>query len=270
MPGLGITPDDIYLELVRHILTNGSPRTNRTGVDTLSVFGYQMRFDLTAGFPLLTTKRIHFAKIYHELMWFLRGDTNVNTLKAPEIWSPWADEDGECGPIYGAQWRNWDGDPFWDQIAKLIDGLKNNPDSRRHIVTAWNPSKLDDMALPPCHCFFQCNVSDGNLDLHLYQRSADVPIGVPYNIASYALLTHMLAWECGLKPRHFIHSLGDAHIYVNQIDGIHQQLSRKPRISPLLSKPEFTFAELIQRDDPKDVGLLDYNPHPFIKMPVAV
>ena len=261
-----------YLDILRNVMQYGTRKDDRTCTGTLSVFGYQMRFDLSEGFPLLTTKKLHLKSIIHELLWFLRGDTNVRYLQenGVSIWDEWADEDGELGPVYGKQWRSWaapDGNSI-DQIAKLIDGIKRNPDSRRHIVTAWNPSDVDRMALPPCHCLFQFYVADGRLSCQLYQRSADVFLGVPFNIASYALLTMMVAQVCGLKPGDFVWTGGDCHLYLNHLDQANKQLSRAPRGLPKMRiNPEvkdiFGFKH-------EDFTLEGYNPHPHIKAEVAV
>jgi thymidylate synthase len=222
-----------YLELLKHVKENGTVKSDRTGTGTTSCFGYQMRFNLAEGFPLLTTKKLHLRSIIHELLWFLKGDTNIKYLKdnGVKIWDAWADENGDLGPVYGYQWRSWpnpDGSQT-DQIEKLIDSLKNNPDSRRHIVSAWNPSFIDDMALPPCHCLFQFYVADGKLSCQLYQRSADVFLGVPFNIASYAILTMMIAQVCGYEVGDFVHTFGDVHIYSNHMEQADTQLSRDPR-----------------------------------------
>lgn len=261
-----------YLNLLDHVKWTGIRKEDRTGTGTLSTFGYQMRFNLSHGFPLLTTKKLHLKSIIHELLWFLRGDTNVRYLQenGVSIWDEWADEDGELGPVYGRQWRSWaapDGSSI-DQIANLIDGIKRNPDSRRHVVTAWNPADVDHMALPPCHCFFQFYVADGRLSCQLYQRSADVFIGIPFNIASYALLTMMVAQVCGLKPGDFVWTGGDCHLYLNHLDQANKQLSRAPRGLPKMRiNPEvkdifgFRF---------EDFTLEGYNPHPHIKAEVAV
>ncbi|PIE84130.1 MAG: thymidylate synthase [Bacteroidia bacterium] len=261
-----------YLELARHIVQRGARRSNRTGVDTIGVFGYQMRFDLGAGFPLLTTKKLHWKSIAHELLWFLRGDTNVGYLQEQgvRIWNEWADERGELGPIYGAQWRSWsrgDGEHI-DQIARLVEELRRNPDSRRHIVSAWNVGDLERMALPPCHILFQFYVADGRLSCQLYQRSADVFLGVPFNIASYALLTHIVAHCTGLVPGDFVHTLGDAHIYVNHLDGIALQLEREPRALPRLEihGPAKGIDDYLFSDFTID----GYTPHPHIPGRVAV
>jgi len=261
-----------YLDLMQHVLTQGSHKGDRTGTGTLSVFGYQMRFDLRHGFPLLTTKKVHLRSIVHELLWFLRGDSNVRYLheNGVSIWNEWADENGELGPVYGVQWRSWptaDGRHI-DQISELLRDIRANPDSRRLIVSAWNVGELERMALPPCHAFFQFYVADGRLSCQLYQRSADIFLGVPFNIASYALLTLMIAQVTGLKPGEFIHTLGDAHLYSNHLEQAHLQLTRVPRPLPSLRlNPEvkslFDFRY-------EDFELLNYDPHPAIKAPVAV
>ncbi len=261
-----------YLNLMQHILDNGTEKGDRTGTGTKSVFGYQMRFDLSEGFPCVTTKKLHLRSIIHELLWFLQGDQNIKYLKdnGVSIWDEWADEDGNLGPVYGVQWRNWetpDGRKI-DQIKKLIDGIKNNPDSRRHIVSAWNVADVDNMALPPCHTIFQFYVADGKLSCQLYQRSADVFLGVPFNIASYALFTMMVAQVCDLQPGDFVHTFGDAHLYSNHIEQTHLQLSREPRSLPTLRiNPEvkdiFSFKF-------EDFELINYDPHPHIKGAVAV
>ena len=261
-----------YLALLNHILTSGPDKGDRTGTGTRSVFGYQMRFDLADGFPLLTTKKLHLRSIIHELLWFLRGDTNVHYLQenGVRIWNEWADENGELGPVYGAQWRSWpDGHGGTiDQIRQAIDDIRHNPDSRRIIVSAWNVAQIPDMALPPCHAFFQFYVADGRLSLQLYQRSADSFLGVPFNIASYALLLMMVAQVTGLKPGEFIHTLGDAHLYHNHLDQARLQLTREPRPLPrMVLNPEvkdiFDFKY-------EDFTLTDYDPHPHIKAEVAV
>tara|TARA_B100000795_G_scaffold63518_1_gene42816 strand:- start:1044 stop:1838 length:795 start_codon:yes stop_codon:yes gene_type:complete len=261
-----------YLELLKHVKENGTVKADRTGTGTTSCFGYQMRFNLAEGFPLLTTKKLHLRSIIHELLWFLKGDTNIKYLKdnGVKIWDAWADENGDLGPVYGYQWRSWpnpDGSQT-DQIEKLIDSLKNNPDSRRHIVSAWNPSFIDDMALPPCHCLFQFYVADGKLSCQLYQRSADVFLGVPFNIASYAILTMMIAQVCGYEVGDFVHTFGDVHIYSNHMEQADVQLSRDLRPLPQMKlNPEvknlmdFTF---------EDFTLENYDPHPHIKAAVAV
>jgi thymidylate synthase len=265
--------DATYLALLADILENGERREDRTGVGTLGVFGRQMRFDLSAGFPLLTTKKLHLKSIVAELIWFLRGDTNVRWLqeRGVSIWDEWADEAGELGPVYGRQWRSWaapDGRVI-DQIAGLIEGLKTNPYSRRHIVSAWNPADVDDMALPPCHCLFQFHVSpSGSLNCQLYQRSADVFLGVPFNIASYALLTAMVAQVVGLKPGVFVHTLGDAHLYLNHLEQARTQLARSPFPAPrLVLNPD---VRTIDGFDVGDVAFEAYQAHPAIKAPIAV
>jgi len=264
-------PERQYLALLEDILQTGAKRGDRTGVGTLGVFGRQMRFDLARGFPLLTTKALHRRSIVLELLWFLRGDTNVRWLqeRGVRIWDEWADEAGELGPVYGRQWRSWaapDGRVI-DQIANVIETLKTNPYSRRHIVSAWNPAEVDDMALPPCHCLFQFFVADGRLSCQLYQRSADVFLGVPFNIASYALLTLMMAQVTGLQPGEFVHTLGDAHLYLNHVDQAKLQLSREPRPLP-------TVRLAAKRDlfdfDYEDVAIEGYRPHPKIEAPIAV
>ncbi len=264
-------PEHQYLTLLADILANGVERGDRTGVGTLGVFGRQMRFDLSQGFPLLTTKKLHMKSVTLELLWFLAGETNVRWLqeRGCSIWDEWADADGELGPVYGKQWRSWaapDGRSI-DQIARLIEGLKTNPNSRRHIVSAWNPADVDDMALPPCHCLFQFFVAEGKLSCQLYQRSADVFLGVPFNIASYALLTHMVAATVGLGVGEFVHTLGDAHLYLNHLDQAKLQLTRAPYPFPKL--------RLTPRGDVfayryEDVALEGYQAHPHIKAEVAV
>jgi thymidylate synthase len=261
-----------YLDLLQLILDTGVPQQDRTGVGTRSVFGHQMRFDLAEGFPLLTTKKLHLRSIIVELLWFLRGDTNVRWLQERKvsIWDEWADESGDLGPVYGKQWRHWetaDGREI-DQIAALIDLIKRDPASRRQIVTAWNPGELGRMALAPCHCLFQTQVAAGRLNLQLYQRSADVFLGVPFNIASYALLTHMLAQQCGLEPGVFVWTGGDCHLYSNHLEQAREQLTRDPRPLPRLNirrKPE-----AIDQYDYEDFEIVDYDPHPHIKAEVAV
>jgi thymidylate synthase len=264
-------PERQYLGLLADILQNGVERGDRTGVGTKGVFGRQMRFDLAQGFPLLTTKRLHVKSIILELLWFLRGDTNVRWLqdRGVTIWDEWADERGELGPVYGKQWRSWaapDG-RIIDQMAKVVEQIRTNPASRRHVVTAWNPADVDDVALPPCHCLFQFFVAEGRLSCQLYQRSADVFLGVPFNIASYALLTHMVAQVCGLAPGAFVHSFGDAHLYLNHVEQAKTQLTRTPRPFPTLTlAPKtdlFAFAY-------EDFALTGYDPHPAIKAPIAV
>lgn len=261
-----------YLDLMQHVLDNGTKKEDRTGTGTLSVFGHQMRFDLREGFPVVTTKKCHLRSIIHELLWFLQGDTNIGYLKENKvrIWDEWADEEGNLGPVYGYQWRSWptpDGGSV-DQITKLIHSIKNNPDSRRHIVSAWNVANVDDMALPPCHTMFQFYVANGELSCQLYQRSADIFLGVPFNIASYALLTMMVAQVCDLKPKEFIHTFGDAHLYSNHMDQAREQLSREPRQLPTMKiNPEIKDIFGFTYDD---FELLNYDPHPHIKAEVAV
>lgn len=261
-----------YLDLLRDVLDNGTDRPDRTGTGTRSVFGYQMRFDLGVGFPLLTTKKMHLKSIIYELLWFLRGETNVRWLqeRGVRIWNEWADDNGDLGPVYGSQWRSWpDGKGGTiDQIENVIASIKTRPDSRRHIVTAWNPAEIDDMALPPCHCLFQFYVVDGKLSCQLYQRSADIFLGVPFNLASYALLTHMVAQVTGLGVGDFVHTLGDAHIYHNHFDQAREQLERDPRPLPRLTiNPDktdiFEFAF-------EDFMITGYDPHPRIKAEIAV
>jgi len=261
-----------YLDLLRRIRTEGTPKGDRTGTGTLSVFGHQMRFDLADGFPLLTTKKLHTRSIFHELLWFLKGDTNIAYLKANNvsIWDEWADENGELGPVYGKQWRSWPGrdGAAIDQIAQVVDQIKRNPDSRRLIVSAWNVAEIGDMALPPCHCLFQFHVAAGRLSCQLYQRSGDVFLGVPFNIASYALLTHMVAQVTGLQPGEFIHTLGDAHLYLNHLDQTDLQLTRTPRPLPRLRlnpAVDDLFGFTIE-----DIEIDGYDPHPHIKAAVAV
>ena len=261
-----------YLDLLRHILENGHRKDDRTGTGTISTFGYQMRFDLSKGFPLLTTKKVHLKSIIHELLWFLAGDTNVKYLQdnGVRIWNEWADPDGDLGHIYGYQWRSWpayDGG-FIDQISEAVKAIKENPDSRRIIVSAWNVADLDRMNLPPCHAFFQFYVSEGKLSLQLYQRSADCFLGVPFNIASYALLCMMMAQVCGFEPGDFIHTLGDAHIYTNHLDQVHEQLSREPRQLPrMVINPDVKNIFDFKYDD---FHLEGYDPHPAIKGVVSV
>ena len=261
-----------YLDLMRHVLEHGDPKTDRTGTGTLSVFGWQMRFRLRDGFPLLTTKKLHTRSIIHELLWFLQGDTNIRYLKenGVSIWDEWADADGELGPVYGKQWRRWetaDGRTV-DQLARVVDSIRHNPDSRRHLVSAWNPGEVDDMALPPCHALFQFYVAGGRLSCQLYQRSADIFLGVPFNIASYALLTHMVAQVCELEPGDFIWTGGDCHLYSNHLEQAREQLGREPRALPTLRlnpavRDLFGFRF-------EDIALEGYDPHPHIKAPVAV
>lgn len=264
--------EQAYLDILRHVLDTGVTKTDRTGTGTISIFGHQSRYDLSEGFPLLTTKKVHLKSIIHELIWFLKGDTNIAYLKehGVTIWDEWAKEDGSLGPVYGYQWRNWptpDG-LHVDQIQQVLEQLKKSPDSRRIIVSAWNPGQIEQMALPPCHAFFQFYVAEGKLSCQLYQRSADLFLGVPFNIASYALLTMMMAQVCGLQPGEFIHTLGDAHIYLNHLDQVKEQLAREPRALPQMKlNPavsdlfDFTF---------EDFTLENYDPHPAIKAPVAV
>lgn len=261
-----------YHDLMRHVLENGHKKEDRTGTGTLSVFGYQMRFDLSVGFPLVTTKKCHLRSIIHELLWFLKGDTNIKYLKdnGVSIWDDWADENGDLGPVYGAQWRSWetaDGRTI-DQIKNVVEQIKKNPDSRRLLVVAYNPGLVDQMALPPCHAFFQFYVADGKLSCQLYQRSADIFLGVPFNIASYALLTMMVAQVCGLKPGEFIHTLGDAHLYSNHLDQAREQLSRKPY--PLPEMHMNPHVNDIFGFKFEDFELVGYEAHPHIKAPVAV
>jgi thymidylate synthase len=261
-----------YLDLMRRVLENGARKNDRTGTGTLSVFGAQLRFDLNAGFPLLTTKKVHLKSIIHELLWFLKGETNVAYLKANgvSIWDEWADAKGELGPVYGYQWRSWpapDGRHI-DQVAQVLDQLRRNPDSRRMIVSAWNVADLDKMALMPCHAFFQFYVADGRLSCQLYQRSADVFLGVPFNIASYALLTMMVAQVCGFQLGEFVHTFGDAHLYLNHLDQAREQLSREPRTLPRM-KLNPTVKDLFEFRF-EDFTLEGYDPHPLIKAPIAV
>ena len=261
-----------YLDLIQKVLDHGVTKTDRTGTGTLSVFGHQMRFELSDGFPLVTTKKLHLKSIVHELIWFLSGDTNIGYLKenGVSIWNEWADENGDLGPVYGAQWRSWPGSEgeAIDQIKQVIEGIRSSPDSRRLIIAAWNPAEIENQALPPCHCLFQFYVANGRLSCQLYQRSADIFLGVPFNIASYALLTMMMAQVAGLKPGEFIHTLGDAHLYLNHLDQARLQLSRSPRTPPTMrlnqevsSIFDFVF---------DDFTLEGYDPHPHIKAKVAV
>ena len=261
-----------YLDLMQHVLTHGSRKGDRTGTGTLSVFGYQMRFDLGQGFPLLTTKKVHLRSIIHELLWFLRGDSNVRYLRenGVSIWDEWADDQGELGPVYGVQWRSWpaaDGRHV-DQISNLLREIRENPNSRRLIVSAWNVAELDRMALPPCHAFFQFYIADGKLSCQLYQRSADIFLGVPFNIASYALLTLMVAQVSGLAPGEFIHTLGDAHLYSNHLEQAQLQLARAPKPLPTMRLNPAVHSLFEFRYE--DFELLNYDPHPAIKAPVAV
>jgi thymidylate synthase len=261
-----------YLDLLRRILDEGQPKSDRTGTGTLSVFGHQMRFDLAEGFPLVTTKKVHLKSIVHELLWFLAGDTNVRALQEQgvSIWDEWADEAGDLGPVYGKQWRSWekpDGGTV-DQIAWVADEIRRNPDSRRLVVTAWNPADLDRMALAPCHCLFQFHVAEGRLSCQLYQRSADAFLGVPFNIASYALLTHMMAQACGLQPGDFVHSFGDVHLYRNHLEQARLQLGRDLRPLPRLRLNPAVRSLFDFRYE--DIAVEGYDPHPAIKAPVAV
>lgn len=261
-----------YLDLLDHLLKNGVVRDDRTGTGTLGCFGYQMRFDLSNGFPVTTTKKLHLRSIIHELLWFIQGDTNIKYLKdnGVRIWDDWADENGDLGPVYGYQWRSWpnpDGSST-DQISKVIDSIINNPYSRRHVVSAWNPSFIDEMALPPCHCLFQFHVSEGKLNCQLYQRSADTFLGVPFNIASYSLFTMMMAQVCGLKPGEFVHTFGDVHLYSNHVEQAREQISRTPGELPkMLINPDvkslFDFTH-------EDFTLVNYEPQSHIKAPIAV
>lgn len=268
-----------YLDLVEHVLANGDQKKDRTGTGTISVFGYQMRFDLRRGFPIVTTKKILFDAVVWELLWFLRGSTNINDdlVQHTPIWNAWAREGGELGPVYGYQWRSWekfilgeDGRTYRveyiDQITQAIRMIKTNQDSRRIIVSAWNVADIEKMALPPCHAFFQFYVVDGHLDCQLYQRSADIALGVPFNISSYALLLSMVAKECGLTPRYFVHTLGDAHIYLNHVEGVKTQLLRKPRALPTLQLSDKTVLDLKF----EDIRLACYEHEAFIKFPIAV
>ena len=261
-----------YLDLMQKVLNEGQEKSDRTGTGTLSIFGHQMEFDLSDGFPLVTTKKVHLKSIVHELIWFLQGSTNISYLKenGVSIWDEWADEKGDLGPVYGAQWRSWpDGNNGTiDQIQNLIKGIKTNPDSRRHIVSAWNPALVDEMALPPCHSLFQFYVANEKLSCQLYQRSADIFLGVPFNIASYALLTHMVAHVCNLKAGKFVHTFGDAHLYLNHLDQAKLQLSRDTKILPQLKlnsevKNIFDFKF-------EDIEIINYESHPSISAPIAV
>ena len=261
-----------YLDLMQKVLNEGQEKSDRTGTGTLSIFGHQMEFDLSDGFPLVTTKKVHLKSIVHELIWFLQGSTNISYLKenGVSIWDEWADEKGDLGPVYGAQWRSWpDGNNGTiDQIQNLIQGIKTNPDSRRHIVSAWNPALVDEMALPPCHSLFQFYVANEELSCQLYQRSADIFLGVPFNIASYALLTHMVAHVCNLKAGKFVHTFGDAHLYLNHLDQARLQLSRDTKILPQLKlnsevKNIFDFKF-------EDIEIVNYESHPSISAPIAV
>ncbi|AOM82020.1 thymidylate synthase [Salisediminibacterium beveridgei] len=261
-----------YLTLCRHVLEHGTKKDDRTGTGTISTFGYQMRFDLQEGFPVLTTKKMALRAIIHELLWFIKGETNIQYLKDNKvrIWDEWADENGDLGPVYGRQWRSWpspDGKTI-DQLRDVIEAIKTNPDSRRHVINAWNVGELDDMALAPCHCLFQFYVADGKLSCQLYQRSADVFLGVPFNIASYSLLTMMIAQECGLEPGDFVHTFGDVHIYNNHLEQVNLQLTREPGTKPEMRlNPDITRIEDFTIDD---FELIGYDPHPAIKGEVSV
>jgi len=261
-----------YLDLLDHILSKGVPKGDRTGTGTISCFGYQMRFDLSEGFPLLTTKKLHLRSIIHELLWFIKGDTNVSYLQEHKvrIWDEWADEDGDLGPVYGKQWRSWEGanGRTYDQLSDVIQLIKTNPNSRRIIISAWNVAELTDMALMPCHCLFQFYVADGRLSCQLYQRSADTFLGVPFNIASYALFTLMIAQVCDLAPGEFIHSFGDVHLYNNHMDQARLQLQRTPRALPIMRlNPNVKEIEDFRYED---FSLVNYDPHPHIKAAVSV
>ena len=261
-----------YLDLLQHVLDNGTDKSDRTGTGTRSVFGYQMRFNLADGFPVLTTKKLHLKSIIHELLWFLAGDTNIRYLKenGVRIWDEWADENGDLGRVYGAQWRSWRGanGETVDQIANVVRQIRQTPDSRRLIVSAWNPAEVDDMALPPCHALFQFYVANGKLSCQLYQRSADIFLGVPFNIASYALLTMMMAQVCGLQAGEFVHTLGDAHLYQNHLEQARLQLAREPRALPKMHiNPDVRDIFAFKFDD---FTLSDYDPHPHIKAEVSV
>ncbi|OGE76691.1 MAG: thymidylate synthase [Candidatus Doudnabacteria bacterium RIFCSPHIGHO2_02_FULL_48_21] len=261
-----------YLDLLKKIMEEGTDRPDRTGTGTRSIFGHQMRFDLSEGFPALTTKKLHFKSIIHELLWFLKGDTNIKYLQenGVKIWDEWADKNGELGPVYGAQWRRWktaDGKEI-DQIQQILDLIQNDPKSRRIILSAWNVAEIPKMALPPCHCLFQFYIADGKLSCQLYQRSADVFLGVPFNIASYALLTMMMAQVTGLQPGTFVHTLGDTHIYANHFEQVREQLSRSPRALPTMKlNPEIKSLFGFKHED---FTLENYDPHPAIKAPIAV
>ena len=261
-----------YLDLMQKVLDEGQEKSDRTGTGTLSIFGHQMKFDLSEGFPLVTTKKVHLKSIIHELIWFLQGSTNISYLKenGVSIWDEWADENGDLGPVYGAQWRSWpDGNNGTiDQIENLINGINNNPDSRRHIVSAWNPALVDEMALPPCHSLFQFYVANRELSCQLYQRSADIFLGVPFNIASYALLTHMIAQVCNLKAGKFVHTLGDAHLYINHLEQAKLQLSRE-----VMGLPELKLSSNVDNIFDfkfEDIEIVNYESHPAISAPIAV
>ncbi len=261
-----------YLDLLRHVLEHGVKKEDRTGVGTLSVFGYQMRFNLQEGFPLLTTKKLHTRSIFHELLWFLKGETNIKYLQENKvtIWDEWADKEGNLGPVYGKQWRKWEGadGKITDQITDVIEQIKTNPNSRRLIVNAWNVAEIPKMALPPCHLLFQFYVSEGKLSCQLYQRSCDIFLGVPFNIASYALLTHMIAQVCGLQVGDFVHTLGDTHLYLNHLEQAKEQLLREPK-----SLPQLKLNPAVKNIDEfkyEDIEILNYDPHPAIKAPIAI
>ena len=261
-----------YLDLLRHVMENGTDRMDRTGTGTRGVFGHQMRFDLSDGFPMVTTKKLHKKSIVHELIWFLAGDTNIKYLQenGVKIWDEWADEAGDLGPVYGKQWRRWEGPEgkVIDQVKNVVEAIKTNPYSRRHIVSAWNPADVDEMALPPCHCLFQFHVAEGRLSCQLYQRSADIFLGVPFNIASYALLVHMMAQVCDLEVGDFVHTFGDAHIYSNHFEQVELQLSREPMKLPRLKlNPD---VKKIDGFTYEDVKILGYKAHPHIAGKVAV
>ena len=258
-----------YLDLVKEVLENGNQKGDRTGTGTKSIFGHQLRFDLSKGFPMITTKKLHLKSIIHELLWFINGDTNISYLNenGVKIWNEWANKDGDLGPVYGYQWRNWNG---IDQIKNLLEGLKNNPDGRRHILSAWNVGELNKMALPPCHVMSQFYIHKNSISCHMYQRSADMFLGVPFNIASYALLLSIFAEILELKPKRFIHSFGDAHIYKNSINQVKEQISREPKPLPKLLMPNITNLDDIKKYKVEDFILDDYHPHPPIKAKMAI